>query len=50
MTQFDLQTWRSVGGTGLPSDAEPWEQDMRAEMLHARRGLDPWPTPAIMCT
>jgi len=48
--QFDLPTWRSVGGTGLPSDAEPWEQDMRAEMLRSLRGLAPWPTPAIMCT
>ncbi len=47
--QFDLVTWRSVGGSGLPSDAEPWEQDMRAGMLLARRGLAPWPTPARMC-
>ncbi len=47
--QFDLPTWRSVGGTGLPSDAEPWEQDMRAQMLLDRRGLAPWPTPARMC-
>lgn len=47
--QFDLQTWRSVGGTGLPSDAEPGEQDMRAGMLLDRRGLAPWPTPARRC-
>jgi hypothetical protein len=47
--QFDLPTWRSVGGTGLPSDASPAEQDMRAQMLLDRRGLAPWPTPARMC-
>ncbi len=47
--QFDLATWRSVGGAGLPSDATPAEQDMRAGMLLARRGLAPWPTPAVMC-
>ena len=47
--QFDLPTWRSVGGTGLPSDASPAEQDMRAQMLYDRRGLAPWPTPAVMC-
>lgn len=41
--QFDLQTWQSVGGTGLPSDAEPWEQDARARALYAARGDSPWP-------
>lgn len=41
--QFDLQTWQSVGGTGLPSDAEPWEQDARAQALYAARGDSPWP-------
>jgi hypothetical protein len=47
--QFDLATWASVGGAGLPSDASPAEQDMRAELLYDRAGLDPWPTPAVMC-
>lgn len=47
--QFDLPTWRSVGGSGLPSDASPAEQDMRAQMLYDRRGLAPWPTPNRMC-
>ncbi len=47
--QFDLPTWYSVGGTGLPSDAEPWEQDMRASLLIDRRGLAPWPTPSRRC-
>ena len=41
--QFDLQTWRSVGGSGLPSAASPAEQDMRAQMLHSQRGCQPWP-------
>jgi hypothetical protein len=47
--QFDLPTWRSVGGTGLPSDASPAEQDMRAGMLIDSRGLAPWPTPSRRC-
>ena len=41
--QFDLSTWRSNGGSGLPSDASPAEQDMRAQMLYDRRGCNPWP-------
>ena len=41
--QFDLGTWRSVGGTGLPSNASPAEQDMRAQMLYNQRGCSPWP-------
>ncbi len=41
--QFSLGTWRSVGGSGLPSDASPAEQDMRAQMLYSQRGCSPWP-------
>lgn len=41
--QFDLQTWRSVGGEGLPTDATAAEQTMRAKMLYQRRGWQPWP-------
>ncbi len=41
--QFDLGTWRGVGGSGLPSQASPAEQDMRAQMLYDRRGCSPWP-------
>lgn len=41
--QFDLGTWRGVGGSGLPSNASPAEQDMRAKMLYDRRGCSPWP-------
>jgi len=41
--QFSLGTWRSVGGSGLPSDASPAEQDARAAALYAQRGCSPWP-------
>jgi hypothetical protein len=41
--QFDQQTWESVGGSGRPADASPAEQDMRAQMLYAQRGSQPWP-------
>jgi LysM repeat protein len=41
--QFDQRTWRGVGGSGLPSQASPAEQDMRARMLYERRGCSPWP-------
>jgi len=40
--QFDLSTWKSVGGTGLPSDASPAEQDYRALYLYRMRGWQPW--------
>lgn len=41
--QFDLQTWRSMGGSGLPSAAPDWEQDARAKVLYQTRGSQPWP-------
>jgi hypothetical protein len=41
--QFDLQTWQSMGGSGLPSDAPSWEQDARAQALYSARGDEPWP-------
>lgn len=40
--QFDLQTWRSVGGTGNPMNASRAEQRARAEALMAQRGTNPW--------
>jgi resuscitation-promoting factor RpfA len=40
--QFDLPTWRSVGGVGLPSQASPAEQDYRALYLYRMRGWQPW--------
>jgi LysM repeat protein len=41
--QFDLQTWRSVGGSGNPTNASAAEQLMRAKKLYAQRGASPWP-------
>lgn len=40
--QFDLSTWRSVGGTGYPHQASPREQDFRALYLYRMRGWQPW--------
>lgn len=40
--QFDLPTWRSVGGVGFPSSASADEQTMRARMLYDQRGWQPW--------
>ncbi len=42
--QFDLSTWRSVGGHGLPRNASRSEQTYRAALLYADRGRQPWPT------
>ncbi|WP_066948434.1 resuscitation-promoting factor [Streptomyces lushanensis] len=41
--QFDLATWRSVGGRGRPQDATPEEQTYRAKKLYMQRGASPWP-------
>ena len=41
--QFSVATWRSVGGTGLPSQASAAEQTKRAKMLQARSGWGQWP-------
>jgi len=41
--QFNLQTWRGQGLTGLPSDASPAVQDAAAANLQAQRGWQPWP-------
>ncbi|MBP2184100.1 hypothetical protein JOM49_005626 [Amycolatopsis magusensis] len=40
--QFDLPTWRSVGGAGRPDQAAPAEQDYRALYLYRMRGWQPW--------
>jgi len=40
--QFDLPTWRSVGGQGYPHRASPREQDYRALYLYRMRGWQPW--------
>jgi len=41
--QFDAQTWRSVGGSGLPHWHSRLEQMFRAVRLIRRRGYAPWP-------
>ncbi len=46
--QFDLSTWRSVGGSGSPADASPAEQDYRALYLYRMRGWSPWSCASIV--
>ena len=46
--QFDLATWRSVGGTGFPNQASPAEQDARALILYRMRGWQPWTCASIL--
>ena len=41
--QFSVSTWRSVGGSGLPSQATAAEQTKRAKILQARSGWGQWP-------
>jgi hypothetical protein len=41
--QFDLTTWRAVGGRGDPAAAPEWEQDRLAAKLYRQRGPQPWP-------
>ncbi len=41
--QFDVGTWASVGGSGLPSAAPEAEQDYRAALLYSQAGASPWP-------
>lgn len=41
--QFDMETWRSVGGKGDPAKASEAEQDRRAAKLLKREGTAPWP-------
>jgi len=41
--QFDMGTWRGVGGTGDPAAAPAEEQYRRAAILYRQRGSSPWP-------
>ena len=41
--QFNLRTWRSVGGSGYPHQNSKIEQKYRAVKLIKRRGYQPWP-------
>ncbi len=42
--QFSPGTWRSVGGSGLPSHASSGEQTRRAIVLFGRTGASSWPS------
>ena len=46
--QFDLGTWRSVGGTGYPNQASPAVQDALALTLYRQRGWSPWACARIL--
>jgi resuscitation-promoting factor RpfA len=46
--QFDLGTWRSVGGHGYPNNASKAEQDARALILYRERGWEPWQCAGIL--
>jgi peptidoglycan hydrolase-like protein with peptidoglycan-binding domain len=46
--QFDLPTWRSVGGSGYPSRASHAEQDKRALILYRERGWQPWQCASML--
>jgi len=41
--QFSVSTWKSVGGSGLPSQASADEQTYRAKLLYQRSGAGQWP-------
>lgn len=41
--QFSLSTWQSLGGTGLPSEADVETQTEMAKKLQARSGWGQWP-------
>ena len=41
--QFSLSTWRSLGYSGLPSQASPQTQDEAARRLIQLAGWRPWP-------
>jgi len=41
--QFSASTWRSVGGTGIPTDFGEAEQTLRAKKLYQRTGPSSWP-------
>lgn len=41
--QFNVPTWHSVGGSGMPHHASAGEQTYRAKLLYQARGRSPWP-------
>ena len=46
MYQFDMATWRAMGGRGDPARASASEQTRRARRLLRLRGTAPWPNCA----
>ena len=47
--QFDLSTWASNGGTGMPNLQPPSVQLHVAWLTWLRRGWGPWPNTARAC-
>src|SRR3954447_23142640 len=41
--QFSRETWKALGGSGSPADADEATQDLLAARLYAQRGTSPWP-------
>jgi hypothetical protein len=41
--QFDMRSWKYVGGSGDPSRATVREQYKRAKMLKEKQGWSAWP-------
>ena len=41
--QFSRATWKALGGTGDPAEADEATQDALALQLYRERGLEPWP-------
>ena len=41
--QFSASTWRSVGGSGIPTDYGSAEQTLRAKKLYQKAGAGQWP-------
>ncbi|WP_435745566.1 transglycosylase family protein [Nocardioides sp. SYSU DS0663] len=41
--QFNVPTWGTVGGRGMPHQASAAEQTYRAKLLYRQRGRSPWP-------
>jgi hypothetical protein len=44
--QFSEETWRNMGGTGMPHEASPTEQDRIAAKLMQEHGVQAWPNCA----
>ena len=42
--QFTVDSWRAVGGSGMPHEASKQEQINRAERLLAKQGWGAWPS------